>query len=178
MKLHLGCGNKYLGKEWTHIDIYNYDTVDIVMDIKNLNIFADNSIDEIYACHVMEHFPKKEITNILKEWYRVLKPNGLLRIAVPDFENIAKLYVTGKYDIQIFSGLVNGGQKNEYDIHYNIYDEKYLSSLFSNVGFTDIKKYNWKDFLPKKYDDYSRAYIPHMDFENGYLVSLNLIAKK
>jgi predicted SAM-dependent methyltransferase len=178
MKLNLGCGNKYLGNDWIHIDICKTDIVDIEMDITNLDKFETNSINEIYVCHVFEHFRKKYINNILNEWFRVLAPNGILRIAVPDFENIAKLYVSGKYDIQIFSGLINGGQKNDYDIHYNIYDEKYITKLLKDTGFTDIQRYDWKDFLPENYDDYSRAYIPHMDFENGTLVSLNICAKK
>jgi predicted SAM-dependent methyltransferase len=178
MKLHLGCGSKYLGNDWIHIDILKNENIDIVMDVRKLDFLNNNSIDEIYACHILEHFKKNEVIDILKEWYRVLKPNGILRIAVPDFESIVKLYLTNKYDLSIFQGLIYGGNKNEYDIHYKVYDMKHLSNILSNIGFKNIERYDWKDFLPKNYDDYSRAYIPHMDFENGVLVSLNIIAIK
>ena len=178
MKLHLGCGNRFLGKDWMHIDICNNKNIDYVMDIRNLGRFEDDSIDEIYACHVFEHFKVNEIIDVLKEWYRVLKPDSKLRLAVPDFESIVNLYLTKKYDLSIFHGLIYGGYKDEYDIHYNIYDQKYLSELLRNIGFKEVYRYDWKDFLPENYDDYSRAYIPHMDFENGTLVSLNLLAIK
>lgn len=178
IKLHLGCGKKYLGKDWIHIDIINHDNVDIVCDIKKLTMFKDSSIDEIYACHVFEHFQKKEVEDVLKEWFRILKKEGILRISVPDFESIAKLYCTNNYNIELFNGLVCGGQKNEYDFHYNIYDEKYLTIILKKVGFIEVRRYDWRDFLPENYDDYSRAYIPHMDFDNGILVSLNILAKK
>lgn len=46
--------------------------------------YPDNSIDEVYASHVLEHFGADETELILKEWVRVLKPGGLIRIAVPD----------------------------------------------------------------------------------------------
>lgn len=148
------------------------------MNIKNLEMFEKQSVDEIYACHVFEHFKKNEIIDVLNEWFRVLKNGGKLRIAVPDFESVVNLYVSGRYNIELFNGLICGGQKNEYDIHYNIYDEKYLCSLLKKVGFQEVNRYEWRDFLPQNYDDYSKAYIPHMDFENGKHMSLNLIAIK
>lgn len=177
MKLHLGCGKKNLGKDWKHIDIQKFEHIDFQMDIRKLDIFENNSIDEIYSCHVLEHFPRNELENILSEWYRVLKVGGILRIAVPDFESVCKLYNCG-IGIDIFYGLVSGGQKNEYDFHYNIFDEKSLSSILYKIGFSQVKRYDWNSFLPIEYDDYSKAYIPHLDFENGTLVSLNLIGIK
>ena len=48
------------------------------MDITNLSCFRSNIIDKIYACHILEHFPKKYINNIINEWNRVLKSNGTL----------------------------------------------------------------------------------------------------
>ena len=47
------------------------------MPIDNLDIFEDNSIEEIYASHVLEYFDKYEVVNVLKEWNRVLKPGEL-----------------------------------------------------------------------------------------------------
>jgi predicted SAM-dependent methyltransferase len=177
MKLHLGCGRKNLGKEWIHIDISPHDHIDHQIDIRKLDPIPTESVDEIYACHVLEHFPRKEIVPILSEWNRTLKINGRLRIAVPDFENICKLYVSG-LPIEKFYGLISGGQKDEYDFHYHIFDEKNIKNILEQSGFKTIERYNWKDFLPADYDDYSRAYVPHMDFENGTCVSLNIIAYK
>ena len=58
MKLHLGCGEKFL-PGYVHVDARKFPHVDYVTDkLDNLNMFADNSVDEIYACHVLEHFPR------------------------------------------------------------------------------------------------------------------------
>ncbi|MDR0913319.1 MAG: methyltransferase domain-containing protein [Methanobrevibacter sp.] len=86
MKLHLGCGEKYL-EGFTHCDIRKYHHVDYVIPVDDLP-FDDESVDEIYACHVLEHFGRHEVLNVLKEWSRVLKTDGFLRIAVPDFDSI------------------------------------------------------------------------------------------
>ena len=92
MKIHVGCGEKYL-PGFKHIDARNFEHVDYVTDdLSNLSMFDDNTIDEIYACHLLEHFTREEISNgeILTEWYRVLKSGGILRIAVPNFEAIVE----------------------------------------------------------------------------------------
>ena len=57
------------------------------------SILANNSVDLIYASHVLEYFDRNEVKNVLGEWYRVLKKGGLLRVAVPDFEAIVKVYL-------------------------------------------------------------------------------------
>ena len=58
------------------------------------------------------------------------------------------------------------------------YDFNSLKFILEKTGYENIRLYNWKTFLPADYDDYSRAYLPHMDFENGRLMSLNVIATK
>ena len=179
MKIHVGCGEKYL-PGFKHIDARNFEHVDYVTDdLSNLSMFDDKTIDEIYACHLLEHFTREEISNgeILTEWYRVLKSGGILRIAVPNFEAIVEEYASSK-NLELIMGLLYGGQDYEYNFHYQTYDFKRLSNLLKDVGFSEIKRYNWQDFLPENYDDFSRAYIPHMDFENGRLMSLNIIAIK
>ena len=179
MKIHVGCGDKYL-KGYKHIDARKFPHVDYVTDdLSNLSMFEDNSIDEVYACHILEHFTREDMQNknILKEWYRIIKKGGILRIAVPNFEAIVEEYLFSK-NIENIMGLLYGGQDYEYNFHYQTYDFKRLSKLLKSVGFSDVKTYDWKEFLPKGYDDFSRAYIPHMDFENGRLMSLNVIAIK
>lgn len=140
-------------------------------------MFDDNSIEEIYACHILEHFSRMKVSDVLKEWNRVLIPKGILRIAVPDFESIAAEYSIN-HDLDILMGLLYGGQNYEYNYHYQTYDFNRLSRLLTDAGFNNIKRYEWRDFLPAGYDDYSRSYLPHMDFENGRLMSLNVIANK
>ena len=58
MKLHIGCGEKFL-PGYKHVDARKFPHVDYVTDnLDNLKMFNDESVDEIYACHVLEHFPR------------------------------------------------------------------------------------------------------------------------
>ena len=183
MKLHIGCGEKFL-PGYIHLDARAYPHVDYVTKADDLSMFESNSIEEIYACHILEHFPRVAMRfdeqhrgGVLVEWHRVLKSNGILRIAVPDFEAIVEEYKHSK-NLELIMGLLYGGQNYEYNFHYQTYDFNRLKNLLTQVGFNSVSRYDWHEFLPVGYDDFSRAYIPHMDFENGRLMSLNVIAQK
>ena len=175
-KLHLGCGRKQL-PGYIHVDVIPYDHINFVADVSLLPMFKDNSVDEIYACHVLEHIKRFDIPATLDEWNRVLKPSGTLRIAVPDFEEIAKVYLETQ-DINKLIGLLYGGQNYDYNYHHMAFDYPSLAKILAQSNFTNIGRYNWKEFLPEGYDDYSRAYLPHMDFKKGRLMSLNMISTK
>lgn len=176
IKLHLGCGKRFI-PGFIHIDIIEDKHIDYVRNINDLSIFEDNSIDLIYNCHVLEHFERKEITKVLKEWYRVLKPEGILRISVPGFEEMIKIYEKNK-DINLILGGLVGGQTYVYNFHYMVFDFKNLKKYLEDVGFQKVYRYNWRETEHSNIDDYSQAYIPHMDKENGLPLSLNVEAKK
>lgn len=176
MKLHLGCGSRYI-EGYVHIDAVEFDHIDHIGQIDHLPYIATDSVDLIYACHVLEHFKRNDFERVLIEWNRVLKPKGTLRLAVPDFEMVACLYNKNKSMDEVI-GLVLGKQDYLYNIHYNIFDFNSLKSSLLKVGFTDVNRYDWRDTEHSHVDDYSQAYIPHMDKENGVLVSLNVECKK
>ena len=176
IKLHLGCGNRYI-PGFIHIDLADYSHIDYKSDVSDLSMFEDNSVDLIYACHVLEHFKRYETDGVLQEWYRVLKSGGILRVSVPDFEAIVTVYE--KYrDMELVMGLLYGGQDYKHNFHHVGFDFKYLGELLKKVGFKNIHRYNWQKTIHKDYDDYSQAYIPYMDKEHGILVSLNVEVKK
>lgn len=107
----------------------------------------------------------------------MLKPGGILRVAVPDFAALSKVYQsTG--DINLVVGPVSGKQDYEYNTHYRIFDFESLKVLLYSAGFVDVQRYKWQDTIHRDYDDYSQAYIPHKDKENGVLISLNVEATK
>lgn len=176
IKLHLGCGRKYI-EGFTHIDIVDYPHIDLVTTIDDLCDFTDNTVTLIYACHVLEHFKRKKYKTALSEWYRVLKPEGILRISVPGFEELIKIYQKRK-NLDEIIGPIMGGQKILYDYHYMLFDFPTLNKSLKEVGFREVRKYNWKETEHAHIDDYSQAYIPHMDKENGLPISLNIEAIK
>lgn len=175
MKLHLGCGTKHL-KGFINIDIRYLPGVDEVNNVKFIRNYNSNSIDLIYACHVLEHFSRWDYKNVLTRWYDVLKPNGILRLAVPNFESICKYYQSTK-DLKSIMGLLYGGQDYEENYHYVIFDENNLKNDLYDIGFTNVYKYDYNTVEHFDIDDYSKSYLPHFD-KNGLLMSLNLEAKK
>jgi predicted SAM-dependent methyltransferase len=176
MKLHLGCGNRYI-PGFFHIDGFDAPHIDHVCSIENLSFIESNSIELIYSSHVLEHFKRARLPDVLKEWNRILKPGGILRIAVPDFEGIVRVYQ--KYqDLNLIIGPLYGGQNYLYNIHYNVFDFITLKDYLISSGFDDIKRFDWRKTEHSHIDDFSQAYIPHMDKENGILISLNVESTK
>lgn len=178
MKLHLGCGARDFGPDWTHIDKAEFSHIKYfsVTDFP----FEDNCVDCIYSSHLLEYFDRTEVVPILKEWRRVLKPGGILRTAVPDFGAMAKLYCSGTYKLESFLGPLYGMMtcNSNAIYHKTTYDFDSLKALLEFVGFNNVKRYDWRSVEHAAFDDHSQAYLPHMDKENGCLISLNVECEK
>ena len=93
---------------------------------------------------------------------------------------MARLYLEANIPLNSFLGPLYGkmemGDKTIY--HKTTYDFKELKLILNKCGFSNIDYYNWKNTEHKDFDDHSQAYIPHMDKENGILISLNIEAVK
>jgi predicted SAM-dependent methyltransferase len=184
-KLHLGCGKKYLSG-YIHIDCDNLPHLDYISTMDDLSMFEDETVDEIYTCGAFHYFDRIEAIKVLKEWRRVLRKDGDLRISLGDFEKIVQVYLSsgktleargilgplfGRWPIRRSDGTTKCiYQKTAYDFTS-------LKKMLEDNGFGSVDKYDWKTFLPEGYDDYSKAYIPHMD-EKGLLLSLNVYSRK
>jgi len=115
------------------------------------------SLDVIYHSHFLEHLSREDGNGFLEQCHRCLKPGGLMRIVVPDFELWCKNYVNGddqffdwykttylgrenpayRTNAQIFTGMIyNHG-------HQMAYDYKTLVHLLGSAGFVNIKRCHW-----------------------------------
>ena len=65
----------------------------IVHDLSKGIPFDSDSIDVVYHSHFLEHLERDAAKLFLKEVRRTLKPNGIQRIIVPDFEQLCKEYL-------------------------------------------------------------------------------------
>ena len=175
--VHLGCGAKYLDG-WINVDILESLKCDIYADLNEIK-FPNSSIERVYACHVLEHLKEEEALQLLKKIFAWLKDGGEIYLAVPDFFEINKRY-TLHQNLAELRGLILGGGKDEYDIHKSIYDYKKLKAFLENAGFNSVLRYEWRTFDVglQNIDDYSQAYLPHMDKDSGQLMSLNIKARK
>jgi predicted SAM-dependent methyltransferase len=176
MKLHLGCGKRFL-PGFIHVDAVDYPHIDHVSTIDNLSFLPDESVDLIYNCHVLEHFKRREVGRVLREWYRVLKPGGVLRTSVPDFAALCEVY-SRHQDLGLVIGPLFGRQDYLYNIHYNVFDLASLARELKAAGFADIRSYRWQDTEHADIDDYSQAYVPHMEKQTGLLISLNVECRR
>jgi len=176
MKLHLGCGKRDFGDGWHHIDYVDYPHV-VSNDVTNLP-YDNDSCDVIYASHLLEYFDRQEVIEVLKEWRRVLTVGGILRLAVPNFEVLSKLYSERVITLDQVVGPLYGKWNDPPIYHKTTYDFDSLDKVLKDCGFKDVKKYDWRETEHSGYDDHSQAYIPHMDKDNGVLISLNVEATK
>ncbi len=177
VKLHLGSGTREI-PGYINVDILDYPNIDIKADLRNLP-FQNISVDFIYSCAAIEHFGRKEWKEVLKHWFYKLKPGGTLRLSTADFNAVCEQYLENR-SIDELLGLIVGGQKDEYDWHGMVFDFDYLKSGLEEIGFINVRRYNWKETELFEFgiDDYSQAYLPHMDKKNGRLMMLNVIADK
>lgn len=92
--VHLGCGFKYL-PGMINCDGNAFRKIDLWLDLRNGLPFPDQSCALVYSSHTIEHLFPYEAIALLKEIRRVLKPDGVARIAVPSMEH-ALVVATGR----------------------------------------------------------------------------------
>jgi predicted SAM-dependent methyltransferase len=175
LKVHIGTGEINL-QGWINIDARNFPHVHIVSDDMKLSEFSDNSIDEIYLCHILEHISYKNAEIFLKNLHNKLKSGGIIRIAVPSFDSIIKIYHHSNNDFNIIKYALMGGQDYEYNFHKSMYNYNSLSSVLKNSNFHKISKWETIEDFGQTIGDWSDSLFKT---NNGdILISLNIKAAK
>lgn len=179
VQLHLGCGKRNI-PGFINVDLAKFPHIHYRSRIDKLPMFKNESVDLIYSCHAFEYFDRFEAVNVLREWRRVLKRGGVLRLAVPDFEGLVKVYKKYGELKRVIGPLygrwpIPGTKKIVY--HRTVYDFSDLKKILTENGFKHVRRYDVFKTIHRDYDDYSQAYVPHMD-RKGILVSLNVEAIK
>jgi len=175
MKLHIGCGKCYI-PGWLNLDISSLNKADLYCNAIAIP-YPMESFDIIYASHVLEHFNRHTVRAVLTYWYSLLKRGGILRLSVPNFTAIVERYrSTG--DLNELMGLLYGGQESLFNDHHIVFDKDSMAKFIGDAGFICYRDWDWKKTEHFMYDDYSQAYLPHMDKTFGLLMSLNIEAVK
>ena len=175
LNLHLGCG-RINAPGFINIDMAPMRHVHLVQDVSNLRRFRSESVDLIYASHVLEHFSHLRTSTILREWIRVLKPGGVLRLAVPDLDVLLEIYLLNQRRISSVQGMLYGGQDYPGNAHYAGFNFESLASMLEEAGL--CKPSRWGPF--RDLEPYSLDHSCH-EIEVGssaILVSLNVEARK
>lgn len=149
--LNVGCGTDYK-QGWVNIDNNsdeNIEKMDLDWDLLNPLPYKDNSVDFIFNEHFIEHFTVEESQAIIKDLMRVLKPGGVLRIAMPDLEAIVKQYTIGlKGDVLIenhnMTFIKTKAESLNYSVrwwgHKWVYDWEELERRLKEAGCKNIKR--------------------------------------
>jgi predicted SAM-dependent methyltransferase len=90
--LNLGCGSTF-HSSWTNVDVVASGAGVVRYDLLKGVPVENDSYEVVYHSHVLEHVPKDSARAFIHECYRVLKPGGILRVAIPDLEQIAMNYL-------------------------------------------------------------------------------------
>jgi predicted SAM-dependent methyltransferase len=172
MRLHIG-GEK-IKEGWKILNIQKMPGVDFIGDITDLSQFDNESLEEVYASHVLEHVGINKIASTFNGIYRVLKKGGKFYISVPNLDTLAQLFVkvTEGKDKQAIMMMIYGGQTDSHDFHYIGYWPIFLFAILKNAKF---KKYEQVEFF-NIFDDTSSLTAQTL---NGPIpISLNVIAYK
>ncbi|HYP54083.1 MAG TPA: methyltransferase domain-containing protein, partial [Pyrinomonadaceae bacterium] len=92
--LNLGCGPRFRpGPDWVNVDFTSAHPAVLAHDLRRGVPFPEGTFDAVYHSHVLEHFSPRDAEPFVRECFRVLRPGGVLRVAVPDLEQICRLYL-------------------------------------------------------------------------------------
>ena len=169
MKLHIGGEEKK--EDWKILNIQQKPDVDFIGDITDLGQFEDNSIEEIYASHVVEHVAQKKVETTLKGIHRVLKDSGKFYVSVPDMDILCKIYLDPKAPPKVkfhTMRMMFGGQVDDFDFHYFGWNFQFMNEFLLKAGFKKIERVKTFSLFKDTSD-----YAPY-----GPPISLNIIAYK
>lgn len=139
LKIDLGGGEYPYGHGFLNVDARPLPTVDIQCDLRDL-VFPNDSVEEIFSCAVLEHFKLEDSILILKEAFRVLKPNGKLTLIVPDLKIIMEDYLNKRIGFEKLNLYLYGSQKYGYDIHRISYDFENFKRILEEIGFIEVQQ--------------------------------------
>lgn len=139
------CGgrNPFNPKEFLNVDIVPLPKVDLVFDIRKRFPIPEGVIADIFSSATLEHFRKHHNEHILREFFRVLKPGGVLRVSTPDIEAIAQGILEGESldtTNQHLFGKYKSKDTDDFDVHRWMYPPRLMIAKLQEIGFVDVRK--------------------------------------
>jgi ubiquinone/menaquinone biosynthesis C-methylase UbiE len=93
-KVNLACGSVFVtGDDWLNFDYASSCPAVHAADLLSQLPLEKNSASLVYSSHFLEHIPRAQVTAFLSECWRILHPGGVLRLVVPDLENLCRTYL-------------------------------------------------------------------------------------
>ena len=150
VKLHLGCGGTrwrdFINVDMNPLDARTPDSsrtgcvADVFADMRKLGL-ADNFVDEIFTSHTIDHFTRWEAIDMFQDWYRILKPGGLLVIEAADFMRcVLWLLHPNRNKRMLARNQFYGNQwdRIDYETHRYLWTSRELVGKLGEIGFRDV----------------------------------------
>lgn len=172
IQLDLGSGSNKGKNGWTTVDLFG---ADLYRDLSQGIPLESNSVDVIYASHLLEHIQFKELIIFIQECHRVLKPGGSFLVAVPDASKYIKAYL-GKTtfrgnEVLYYEGICNTGSFLD-QVNYIAYMGGAHNYLFDSENLRNTLRL--ADFSKVK----SRTFDPRIDLDARQVDSIYAVAEK
>src|SRR5690349_11175688 len=150
VKLHLGSG-AVRWQDFINVDLHPYDpsvqdtartgcVADVFADMRSLGL-PDETVDEIFTSHTVDHFTRWEAIDMFRDWHRMLKPGAKLVIEVADFVRcIVWLLHPNREKRQAALNQFYGNQwdRIDFETHRYVWSARELSGALRDVGFAHV----------------------------------------
>lgn len=186
MRVHFGCGLR-APQSWVNCDSSPRVWIDKIPGlsffgykkrfkpwVRRINVtrrlpFRDSSVTHVYSSHMIEHLDSNDAKFFLKECYRIMTPNGRIRLMTPNLFLLVNDYLGRRNSPELrnhaadffmkWLGMTPAKSNSLFDfisnpwtsknLHRWIYDEYSLSSLLSDIGFSNVESHiNWRTDFP------------------------------
>jgi SAM-dependent methyltransferase len=115
------------------------------LDVTRPLPFSDDVFEAALGSHVLEHLAPDEGDALLRELRRVLRPGGILRIAVPDLDAVIASYDPADPD-GFLEGMLQGRTRSRSrHRHWWHYNERSLGAALARAGFADVRRFGFRE---------------------------------
>jgi predicted SAM-dependent methyltransferase len=150
VKLHLGCGG-VRWKDFINVDLHPADpsipdtsrsgcVADTFADMRDLGL-DDDTIDEIFTSHTIDHFTRWQAIDMFKDWYRMLRRDGVLVIEAADFcRCVLWLIHPSREQRRLARNQFYGNQwdRIDHETHRYLWGARELRTVLKDVGFSHV----------------------------------------
>ncbi len=152
-RFNWGCGPD-VRFGWVNSDIMALPGIDIVADIRTGLPIASDSFDYVVSIHALPEIPYRDLDRTLQELRRVLKPNGVLRLALPDMNKAIRAmqerdidyFLIGDDEVRSLSGKCIV-QLTWYGQSRCMFTVEFIDELLSRNGFRAIRECRYRESL-------------------------------
>ncbi len=159
--INLGCGNRF-HNDWINIDFNSESPHVKAHNLLDGIPMGSNTVDVVYHSHLLEHFEQQQAVAFMKECHRILRPGGIIRIAVPDLERIAREYL---YKLQ---GALSGNKQDAEDYEWIMLE--LFDQMVRNTSGGEMVNYLTKSELVNEEYVYSRIGYSGKEFRKNHLL--------